>query len=54
MPTTASASAMEEKTPSNIENSRWRLDCESRSMAALRVTVPLKLLFRLDLLRSVV
>jgi hypothetical protein len=31
---------MAEKTPNNMEKSRWRLYCASRSMASLRVKVP--------------
>ena len=42
MPTSASASAMAEKTPNNTEKSRWLLYCASRSMASFRVRVPLK------------
>lgn len=32
MPTSASASAMAEKTPNNMENRRWLRYCASRSM----------------------
>ena len=47
MPTSASASAMAEKTPNNTEKSRWLLYCASRSMASFRVRVPLKLLLEI-------
>jgi len=42
MPTSASASAMAEKTPNNMEKSCWRLYCGSCSMASLRMNVRLK------------
>ena len=42
MPTSASPSAMAEKTPNRMEKSRWRLYCASRSMASVSVKVPLK------------
>ena len=47
MPTSASASAMAEKTLNNMEKSRWVLYCASRSMASLNVRVPLKLLLEI-------
>src|SRR5579864_3638959 len=42
MPTSTTANAMAEKTPNNVEKSRWRLYCGSCSMASLRINVLLK------------
>ena len=42
MPTSASPSAMAEKTPNRMEKSRWRLYCASCSMASVRVKAPLR------------
>ena len=43
MPTSASPSAMAEKTPNKMEKSRWRLYCASCSMASFRVKAPLEI-----------